>query len=201
MECSGPARRHGYLWRVERVDPYISPRGKRINRSRYYCLRCGGFTVAAEAMVRRGHTRSCGCLRRDTARVRMTENRNDATFTEKLVAANHTHGKTDHPLYGRWCGMRTRCSCESTPLYKFYGGRGITVNPRWESFENYLEDMISLGWSEGDTRHMDRIDNDGPYSPGNVRLISKSENSKKRWRDAVQRGTRTVKPPEKQVMV
>lgn len=73
-----------------------------------------------------------------------------------------------------WMHMRDRCLRPNNPKYPSYGGRGITISERWDSFENFLADMGERqpGQSLG------RIDNDGPYAPDNCR-----------WEDNYQQAT------------
>lgn len=49
---------------------------------------------------------------------------------------------THDPLtYKSWDSMRQRCNNVKAPNYAEYGGRGITHDPRWSKFENFLNDM------------------------------------------------------------
>ena len=124
------------------------------NEAVWLCLcDCGAKREVRTRLLLRGKggSASCGCARTDTIRV---------------VQPRRTHGKSQHPLYRIWKTMRQRCNNSRAGKYQIYGGRGIKVCPRWESFEVFLEDMRD-GWSPG--LQIDRIDNDGNYEPGNCR--------------------------------
>ncbi len=69
----------------------------------------------------------------------------------------------NHPLYNTWIGMRQRCNDKNHSHYKYYGGKGITVCKRWNSFQNFIADM----GDKPENHTLDRVDGDGNYDPSN----------------------------------
>lgn len=81
-------------------------------------------------------------------------------------------------FYNTWQNMKARCNRPKHPKYNRYGGRGIKICKEWESIEAFAKWALKNGWEEG--LSIDRIDNDGDYTPQNCRWVSISKNSRKK---------------------
>jgi hypothetical protein len=116
---------------------------------------CGAEFLALGYSLKRGKTKSCGCRQ---------------SFVR--------HGMSHHSLYTVWAGLHQRCGNQNCAEYANYGGRGITVCEEWRDPVPFLAWAQDSGWRKG--LHLDRIDNDGPYAPGNCRFVSHRTNCNNR---------------------
>jgi hypothetical protein len=142
---------------------------------------CGTRKVVDVAKLRSGHTRSCGCLRREVAaelartNPLIAEYRTSDLRREQTRRLRTEHGLSYHPHYIRWRNMMDRCTNPENDHYHSYGGRGIKVCPEWHdvaAFCAWIDENLGPcppGMS------MDRIDNDGNYEPGNVRWATQKQ--------------------------
>lgn len=129
---------------------------------------CGNECVVRGGDLVQGKTKSCGCIRRETA----AKNGRIGSFTQEQKRLSRIHRT-----------MLSRCNNPKNIAYSCYGGRGIAICKEWEKLNVFIEWAISNGYKESLT--IDRINNNFGYFPSNCRWATYKEQENNRTNNRV----------------
>jgi hypothetical protein len=113
----------GRLTVLRYAGRYLDPCGK---ASHSWICECGcGNTIRIKQQsLVTGNTRSCGCLK-----------------SELASARRFVHGLHNTKTYRSWYALKQSCTNPRSKHYPYVGGRGISFDPRWRAFKEFLADM------------------------------------------------------------
>ncbi|MCK5787946.1 MAG: hypothetical protein KAH32_03035 [Chlamydiia bacterium] len=128
----------------------------------YGCLCfCGVYKYIDGVNLRRGCTKSCGCLQEEYKHICDKKGR---------LLHGHTKSKVLTGSYKSWLAMRRRCTDPKSKDYKYYSEKGVTVCTSWlKSYQAFYKDM----GDRPDGLTLDRVDNDKGYSKSNCRWATR----------------------------
>lgn len=127
---------------------------KRKRRYGIFKCFCGNEFEAQISSVKRGHSKSCGCIK----------------GKHSLI-----HKSSNTKLYKVYYAIKHRCYSINNKRYCDYGGRGIGMCAEWEhNFLSFKSWALENGYVEGVGLSIDRIDVDGDYEPNNCRWVTQS---------------------------
>jgi hypothetical protein len=130
---------------------------------------CGQQVLVGGDTLRRGYKKACGI---NGHRFSASKAVIFSPATRPLGPSITARYKSE---YQSWIDMKRRCFQPQNHNFHNYGARGITVDPRWMEFKNF---MLDMGRKPDSKFTIERNDVNGNYEPSNCKWIDRKDQSR-----------------------
>lgn len=138
-----------YIGKKLGVSTVIGIDNSELNKTKWIMrCNCGNIFSEMPCRIMNGHKQSCGCYR----------------YTNRIK-----HNSSYNQFYKTWVNIIARCYNKEHPAYNDYGARGIFVCDEWKDVKNFIKWAMETHPNNNNIYSIDRINNDGPYSPNNCK--------------------------------
>lgn len=141
-----------------------------VGNSKWICeCQCGNKTIVSTTKLKTGHTKSCGCLKKETG-LKKAKIMQEKNKKYKMLPYDEKQKR----IQRIWYCMQERCRNENS----YCGKKKIKVCEEWQEFENFYNWAIKNGFDENKPKRqctIDRINNNGNYEPNNCRFVTHQE--------------------------
>ena len=151
----------GRLTVIKKGSGYVKPSGAK-ERTWICKCECGGSNEVRTSLLKRGQTKSCGCLAAETKGFK-----------------RRPDGLCGHPLYQVWVNMNQRCYTPNNSNYQYYGAKGVYVAPEWhkdnpDGLQNFVNEMYPSYLEATKDGTKVQLDKDKLAVPGQPKCYSRS---------------------------
>ena len=148
------------------VLEFLGKRKTTTDHSYWLCgCDCGGTHETTGTSLRSGNTTQCKQCASE-----------QKSLTKTVHGCSHGSKSSGTGAYKTWRNMKIRCYQESAINYHSYGGRGISICDRWMGVDGFVNFLADMG-ERPENHSIDRIDNDGNYSPENCKWSTHKDQS------------------------
>lgn len=154
---------------LKQTDDYIQPSNGK-HHAMWLCkcsCKYGTITAVQGKHLKNGKSTKCVYCSREE-KIMLLEYKNKQNKKNIIISEEELKIKKQKKrLHSIWGNMKDRCFNKNSDRYYRYGGRGVSICDEWMIFDNFYNWALNNGYQDNLT--IDRVNNDGNYTPDNCR--------------------------------